>query len=106
MKKAFTILLLLLNTSVFADMEKSPIDPYNLENAKTKLKISIQIVEKKLVNQKCEEASRAHGFNGFGVKMDACSFWEGNKCDIILPKYASNDQLGHELHHCLVGNFH
>ena len=55
----------------------------------------------------CEKESRHRGYVGFGgLPMEACSFWEGNTCTIYLPSRFTIEQLGHEMLHCIQGNYH
>jgi hypothetical protein len=54
----------------------------------------------------CETESRRRGNKGFGYTLEACSFWEGNRCTIITPKKTTLHALGHETLHCFQGAFH
>ena len=58
------------------------------------------------VQKTCEAESRKRGFNGFGYRINACSFWEGDRCDIFTSKNPTTHDLGHEIRHCFQGAFH
>jgi len=58
------------------------------------------------VQKTCEAESRKRGLGGFGYRVYACSFWEGNRCDIFTSKTPTLHDLGHETRHCFQGNFH
>ena len=62
------------------------------------------------VQARCEEESRKRGLGGFGINLEACSFW-GKRlgvdvCHIITEKRTNIDTLGHEVRHCFQGSFH
>jgi hypothetical protein len=54
----------------------------------------------------CEKESRKRGFNGFGYPLNACTFFDGNKCYIFTSKQTTLHTLGHEVRHCFQGNWH
>ena len=57
--------------------------------------------------QACERQSRAYGNKGFAYTVQACAFWwEDGRCHIITAKRVELDSLGHELLHCLKGDWH
>jgi hypothetical protein len=58
------------------------------------------------VQKTCEAESRKRGFSGFGYRVNACSFWEGGRCDIFTSKSPTTHDLGHETRHCFQGAFH
>ena len=58
------------------------------------------------VQKTCEAESRKRGFNGFGYRINACSFWVGDRCDIFTSKTPTTHDLGHEIRHCFQGAFH
>jgi len=56
--------------------------------------------------QACERESRRVGNGGFGYAVNGCSFWTDTECTIIVGKTTSQHTLGHELLHCIKGNWH
>lgn len=58
------------------------------------------------VQKVCDSENKKRGFQKFGVEVQACSFWEGDKCTIITGKKTSMHSIGHEVRHCYQGNWH
>ncbi len=54
----------------------------------------------------CEAESYKRGLGGFNYALEACSFWDDRKCTIVTSTNTTMHQLGHELRHCFMGNFH
>jgi hypothetical protein len=105
MKKAF--LLLFVATSALAGKPnwEDPRARYSGSNNMTnQTTITIQNVSN--VQAVCEKESKSRGLGGFGYGVDACSFWSGKQCTIILPKTFTKEMLGHETLHCIQGAFH
>ncbi len=71
-------------------------------------KVNIYTVDN--VRQTCEQESKKRGHGGFGVSVDACTFWNhgplGSTCDIYFSKKTSMHEIGHEIRHCFAGSFH
>ncbi len=71
-------------------------------------KVNIHTVDN--VWQTCEKESRKRGLGGFGISVDACTFWNhgplGSTCDIYFSKKTSMHEIGHEIRHCFAGSFH
>ncbi len=104
MIKALVLTTILVSTNVLADWQ-NPNFKYDAKNNFTnKTTVTIRAVDN--VDKVCETESRKRGRNGFGFAMQACSFWEANTCTIIIPKKFTIDNLGHEMLHCLQGNYH
>lgn len=70
--------------------------------------IQIKVIATDDVQNLCERESRNRGFSGFGYTVNSCAFWNDNKtqCTIVTPKRTSMHLLGHELLHCVKGNWH
>ena len=106
MKKANSILLalsLVINT-VHAE---SPTEYWSMTTnlLTTQTLVNIKAVENP--REFCEKESFRVGNRGFlGVPIVSCAFWTKDKCTIIAGLVTNNDILGHELRHCLQGNFH
>lgn len=58
------------------------------------------------VQATCEKESKRRGNGGFGYSVQACTFWQGNECTIIIAKKETHHTLGHEFYHCRAGGFH
>lgn len=74
-------------------------------------KMTIEWLASTNVQRDCEKESRRRGFGGFGIPLQACSFWAydssgGGKCTIITSKTTTMGTLGHETRHCFQGAFH
>ena len=54
----------------------------------------------------CDRESRKRGNKGFSYQVEACAFWTQDACTIVLPKQASQHTIGHEMLHCLKGDWH
>ena len=54
----------------------------------------------------CENEHVKRGFAKPTWRVDACSFWKGNTCDIYTKKNPTMHDMGHELRHCYQGNYH
>jgi len=68
----------------------------------------VTFVQAANVNKACDAESRKRGQGGFGYAVEACSFWNWNKseCMIITERKANFHTIGHEIRHCLQGNWH
>ena len=66
----------------------------------------ITFVQVSNVQQACDKESKERGFGGFRISVEACSFWSGNTCKVITQKTANFHTIGHEIRHCLQGNWH
>ena len=106
MKKALAVILAVTSFNTLAYYE-DPHQSFNMTSNDTD-KVEITFVQAKNVTQACEAESRARGKGGFGQTVDACSFWNWNKtqCTIITGTKANFHTIGHEVRHCLQGNFH
>ena len=107
--KIIALVLALVSTVASAKMEKGPKDYWDIsQNRNDSSLVTVHPVGN--IQQVCEQESKRRGFNGFGISLQACSFWtktiSGYSCDIYLSKKTNNDILGHEIRHCLQGNFH
>lgn len=101
--KALITVLAIVSTSVLAE---SPTEMWSVRNnlRHSEVQVSIQIVNNPA--EQCQKESRARGYGGFGMPVQACTFWQGKNCTIILGQKTNNDILGHEMRHCLQGAFH
>ncbi len=58
------------------------------------------------VQKTCDLESKKRGYGGISWPIKACSFYNGNRCDIYTAKNLNMHTLGHEVRHCFQGNFH
>jgi hypothetical protein len=109
MKKAIVATLMLASTNVFAFYE-DPKQQFDMtRNASNN--VTIEFRQAKNVTQACSQESIRRGNKPFGFSVDACSYWERSitgpdKCVIITGLTANFHTLGHEVRHCIQGNFH
>jgi hypothetical protein len=70
--------------------------------------IQTSIIATDNVQAICDKESKSRGFGGFGYGVNSCAFWNVDKtqCTIVVPKTTSMHILGHELLHCIKGNWH
>ena len=106
MKKAIAVVLMIAVTNVWAE---TPLDKFSAEK-NTVNKSTITWIPVDNIKQTCEAESKRRGFGGFGIPMEACTFWDtgitGNSCTIYTPKVVDYWIIGHEMRHCYQGSFH
>jgi len=103
--KKFIFISLFVCQTAYADWQNPKFRWDSKNNFTNKTTVTIRHVDNP--QAVCEVESRKLGNGGFGgLPMEACSFWEGNRCTIILPKKFTIDHLGHEMLHCIQGNYH
>jgi hypothetical protein len=107
MKKAIAVVLMLLGTNLA--VAESPYDKFSADNNTTN-KTTITWIPVDNIKQTCEAESKRRGFGGFGIPMEACTFWDkgitGNSCTIYTPRTVDYWIIGHEMRHCYQGSFH
>lgn len=111
MKKFFIMLALVVSTAN-AETDTSWRD-YSAQYPASVHKVSKVTLEHKVVkdvNASCNAERTRLGKEPFKFSVDACTFWShkitGNTCVIITGPTTSQAELGHEVRHCLQGNFH
>lgn len=102
MKKTFLSLLL------FSSLASANDDPFLLFDASAPKYNNVTIEWRAVddVQKECEKESRNRGNNGFGFRLNACAFWQGNNCTIITKRRVNMHTLGHEVRHCFFENWH
>jgi hypothetical protein len=105
MKKALLILTL-LSSSAFAYYE----DPHQEFDMTRNISNNMVITFKQTtdINKACAAESKRRGANPLNFKVDACSFWNDphTECTIITELTANFHTIGHEIRHCLQGQYH
>jgi len=106
MKKALAVLLSILSFNTMAYYE----DPHQQFDMTRNLSNQMQITFRTAnnINQTCQSESIRRGLGNFGYSVEACSFWnyDHSECTIITSPTANFHTIGHEVRHCLQGNFH
>ena len=73
-------------------------------------KITVTFIATKDVRAVCDTESKKRGLGGFKTLVEACSFWDkssfNNKCTVVLPTVTNYHTIGHEIRHCMQGNYH
>lgn len=106
-KYLLLLVLALPSISSFAQDWKNPEAPFDARTVMyEKITLTWRRVDVNDVQKTCEAESRKRGLGGFGYRVYACSFWEGDRCDIFTSKTPTLHDLGHETRHCFQGAFH
>lgn len=108
--KNVLLALVLVCTSAFAFASKeNPHEEFSMSKNFSN-EIALTIIPSDNVQATCDSISRKRGHGGFKYAVEACSFWDssrfGNKCTIVLPKNTNYHTIGHEMRHCLHGDYH
>ncbi len=105
------MLIFLYSSQANAVLEKTAYEKYNMEQrlADT-VKVTV-ITTRENIDVACAKAAKQQGFKPLTYKVQACTFWkktllEGRTCTMIIPAMANNNNLGHEIRRCFVGEFH
>jgi hypothetical protein len=106
MKKALAVLMMTLTTHAFAYKE-NPHQQFDMTNNLTN-ETKIKFIQAKNVTKACDAESKRRGFGGFGIEVEACSFYNASmtECTIITPPTANFHTIGHEVRHCLQAHWH
>lgn len=107
--KKFLLIGLLLSFNAFA-YDDSAEAPVRMADNQTNY-VALNIIAADNVQAACERESIKRGFGGYKYRVQACSFWDHqpngrSTCVIVVRKVTSIHNLGHELQHCLQGNWH
>ena len=102
--KKFAFLMFFISQTAIADWD-NPNRMFDMKkNTPETMTITLKSVDN--VQRACEAESKKRLGGNFGYAVNACSFWEGSSCIIIVPHRANMHTLGHELLHCYQGNWH
>ena len=102
--KKLALIAALLSSNVLSSWD----DPYKPFNTKSNSHETMIITWKPVANVQaaCKAEFKRRNFAAHNGEMDACSFWEDNKCLIITKRNPTMHDLGHELRHCYQGDWH
>ena len=99
------IALLALGTSLAA--AATQVSQHEKWHTVSNKKVTLQFEVADDPRQACERQSKAYGNKGFAYQVQACAFWwDDGRCHIITGKRVDLDSLGHELLHCIKGDWH
>jgi hypothetical protein len=91
------------------DTPENPHEEFSVSHVMSN-QIAITFISAADVRAVCDSESRKRGFKGFPFPVEACSFFDtsrvNNKCTIVVGKTTNYHTIGHEMRHCLQGNFH
>jgi hypothetical protein len=109
MKKAFVVASLLVVTNSFAFTE-DPKQQFDMTR-NTANTVTVTFKQAANVTAECDRESKARGGKGYRFSVDACSFWDRSVvgpdvCTIITGTSTNFHIIGHEMRHCIQGNFH
>ena len=109
MKKSIVISLLVCSNLTFAQSFydwDNPSKKFDLANSQKQIQLTIVPTDNVL--GLCNKEARNRGFSEYKSAINSCAFWNGDltQCTIVVPKNTSMHVLGHELLHCIKGNWH
>ena len=60
------------------------------------------------INKACNDEALRRGYGLYTYKVEACTFWNDphTQCLVITEPTANFHTIGHEIRHCLQGQFH
>jgi len=76
------------------------------KNLTSKTTVNISYVPAARIQAACDAQSRKFGLGGFPKGALACTWYEHDRCTIILPEKVDMRTVGHEFMHCLQANWH
>jgi hypothetical protein len=89
------------------EFDNSPWRVFDMKkNLTNKTQLEISYVKASEIQAACDAQSRKFGFNGFPNGALACTWYQQNRCVMILPEKVDMRTAGHEFLHCLQGNWH
>jgi hypothetical protein len=103
MKASLLAIMAALSFNVFAYTD-DPTAPVKINTPNKTMTVSFRFENNP--TQACERESRKVGNGGFGYAVLGCSFWTSTECVIIVGKTTNQHTLGHEVLHCIKGNWH
>lgn len=105
----YIVLALLVVASNAFGYNEDPHEVFNVQRVNSN-NIAVTFISTDNIQKTCDAESRKRGFPGFNIAVEACSFWDSspinNKCTIVVGQTTNYHTIGHEMRHCLQGNFH
>jgi hypothetical protein len=109
MKYILVALALFVSNAFAYDTLEDPHEVFNVSKVNSS-SIAVTFITSTNIQKTCDIESRKRGFGGFPYAVEACSFWDAspinNKCTIVVGKTTNYHTIGHEMRHCLQGNYH
>ncbi len=105
MKKLFVGLLLVSQTA-FAQVDKDvPTHVFDIGRMNRKITLNIITVDDPV--KSCAEISKKFNF-GWTQPSESCAYWttDFKECTLILARRTTMHHIGHEMLHCMIGNWH
>jgi hypothetical protein len=106
---ALSVSMSLLASTVHAqwNFDNSPGRVFDMkQNLTNRTQLVISYVKASEIQAACDAQSRKFGFNGFPKGALACTWYQQDRCTMILPEKVDMRMAGHEFLHCLQGNWH
>lgn len=104
MKKVLAILLMTAVTTVLATDYDNPTIKHKFVKANETIALTYKVVDNPKAT--CDAESRKRGNTGFAYQVQACAFWTQDTCTIIIGTMTNMHTLGHEMMHCIKGDWH
>jgi len=106
MKKALAVLLVVTSFNSLAYYE-NPHEQFDMTHNISN-NVTINFKQAADVTKACHSESLKRGNGGIGYAVDACSFWNDahTQCTVVTEPTANFHTIGHEIRHCLQGEFH
>lgn len=105
MKKTIALLTLALYATSAQSFSDDPNEMFSASDNYT-TNSNIRWIAVDNVQRTCDLESKKRGFGGISWSIKACSFFNGNVCDIYTSKQLNMHTLGHEVRHCFQGSWH
>ena len=105
MKKTVSLIVLAFYTTTGHAFNDDPNALFSTNNNYT-TNSTIQWFPVDNVQKTCDTESKKRGYGGISWSVKACSFFNGNRCDIYTSKQLNMHTLGHEVIHCFQGSWH
>lgn len=103
-KVSFIVAFFVMTSNTFAATD-DPNEMFSMSNNYTD-NSTIRWIGVDNVQKTCDVESKKRGYGGISWPVKACSFFNGNRCDIYTAKQLNMHTLGHEIRHCFQGSWH
>jgi hypothetical protein len=108
--KYLLVALALIASNAFAyNTLENPHEVFNVTRVNSN-NITVTFITATNIQKTCDAESKKRGYGGFPMAVEACSFWDAskvnNRCTIVVGQTTNYHTIGHEMRHCLQGNYH